>query len=45
MPKYLFHVNYLKQGTQELIDEGGTERMRAAELVMREAGGKLESMY
>lgn len=45
MPKYLFHVNYSKQGVQDIIEKGGSHRKQLAMAIMEDAGGTLESFY
>ena len=45
MPKYLLLVNYVGEGVQGLLKEGGTSRRAAAEAVCKSVGGSLEAMY
>jgi len=45
MPKYLLKVNYVGEGIQGLLEEGGTRRRAAAEALVKSLGGSLETMY
>ena len=45
MPKYLLQVNYVGDGINGLLSEGGSRRRAAAETVVKSVGGSLEVMY
>jgi uncharacterized protein with GYD domain len=45
MPKYLFQGSYTAEGAKGLQKEGGSKRRQAAEALLKEVGGKLESFY
>lgn len=45
MPKYLFEVNYVGDGVEGLLKEGGTGRRAAAEALVSSLGGTLEAYY
>jgi uncharacterized protein with GYD domain len=45
MPKYLLQANYVGQGVNGLLSEGGTARRAAAEKAIQSVGGTLESFY
>jgi uncharacterized protein with GYD domain len=45
MPKYLLQANYVGQGINGLLSEGGTARRAAAEKAIQSVGGTLESFY
>jgi uncharacterized protein with GYD domain len=45
MAKYLFQGNYVGDGLQGLIKEGGSSRRAAAAAAMESVGGSLESFY
>lgn len=45
MPTYMFHVHYTPMGVEEIIDQGGSQRMQSAVEVMDHVGGSLESWY
>lgn len=45
MPKYLFEIDYTAEGSGGLLKDGGTNRRKALEKMMKSAGGKLESLY
>ena len=45
MPKYLWQVHYLTEGTKGLVKDGGSKRRAAAKQAIESVGGKLESFY
>lgn len=45
MAKYLIEANYVGDGIQGLMKEGGTSRQAAAAAAMASVGGTLESFY
>ncbi len=45
MPRYLFQINYVGQGAQGLLKEGGTNRRAVADGLAKQLGGVLESFY
>jgi uncharacterized protein with GYD domain len=45
MAKYLIHANYVGEGMQGLLKEGGTSRRAAVEQLMTSMGGTVESFY
>ncbi|GIW25827.1 GYD domain-containing protein [Meiothermus sp.] len=45
MPKYLVQVNYVGEGIQGLLKEGGSSRKAAAEALAKSVGGQIEVMY
>lgn len=45
MPKFLIHASYTSQGVKGLADQGGSKRKQAAEGLVKELGGRLESFY
>jgi uncharacterized protein with GYD domain len=45
MPKYLLQANYVGDGVQGLLKEGGTSRRAAAEKAVASLGGTLEAFY
>jgi uncharacterized protein with GYD domain len=45
MPKYLLQVNYVGEGIQGLLKEGGSSRKAAAEALVKSVGGSLDAMY
>jgi uncharacterized protein with GYD domain len=45
MPKYLLHVNYIGEGINGLLKEGGSSRRAAAEAAAQSVGGRFEAFY
>lgn len=45
MPKYLFEANYLSEGIQGLLKEGGTRRRAAVDQLFESLGGTVEAFY
>jgi uncharacterized protein with GYD domain len=45
MPKYLFEANYLSEGLQGLLKEGGTRRRAAVDQLFASLGGTVEVFY
>jgi uncharacterized protein with GYD domain len=45
MAKYLVKANYVGEGVQGLLSEGGTARRAAVQKGLESLGGTLESMY
>ena len=45
MPKYLIEGNYLPQGAQGLIKEGGSSRRAVIEGLAKGMGGSVEAVY
>jgi len=45
MPKYLIRANYVGDGVEGLLSEGGSSRRAAAIAAVESAGGSLESFY
>lgn len=45
MPKFLFEANYLAEGLNGLIKEGGTRRRGAVDELFKSLGGTVESFY
>lgn len=45
MPKYLIHGNYVGDGIQGLLTDGGTGRRAAVEALAESVGAKVESVY
>jgi uncharacterized protein with GYD domain len=45
MPKFLFEANYLTEGLNGLIKEGGTRRRGAVDELFKSLGGSVESFY
>jgi len=45
MQKYLIQVNYVGEGIQGLIKEGGTNRRATIEKVVKSLGGNMEAFY
>lgn len=45
MSKYLVRANYVGDGVQGLLKEGGTKRRDAARAAIESGGGTLECMY
>jgi uncharacterized protein with GYD domain len=45
MPKYLFEANYLAEGLNGLIKEGGTRRRAAVDNLFKSLGGTVEAFY
>jgi uncharacterized protein with GYD domain len=45
MPKYLFEANYLAEGLNGLIKEGGTRRRAAVDDLFKSLGGTVEAFY
>ncbi len=43
--KFLFQVNYTRDGLEGVIKDGGTGRQKAAAQLMESLGGHLESLY
>jgi len=45
MPKYLIQGSYTSEGTKGVRKDGGSKRRQAAEALIKEGGGKLDSLY
>ncbi len=45
MAKFLVRANYIGEGIQGLLKDGGSGRQKAVEKLAASVGGKLESMY
>jgi len=45
VPKYLISGSYSVEGTQGLLEEGGTSRKATVEQLVKGLGGSLESLY
>ena len=45
MAKYLLRANYVGNGIQGLLQEGGTKRRAAAAKAVKSVGGKMEAFY
>jgi uncharacterized protein with GYD domain len=45
MPKFLIEANYVGEGLQGLLKEGGTSRRAAVDKLLGSVGGKVESFY
>jgi uncharacterized protein with GYD domain len=45
MPKYLIHANYVGEGINGLMKEGGSSRRDAVKKLLESMGGNLESFY
>lgn len=45
MPKYLFQASYQPEGTKGLIKEGAAARRSSLEALLKQQGGRLESLY
>jgi len=45
MAKYLFQVNYVGEGMQGLIKDGGIKRRAAVDTLFKSAGGSIDSFY
>jgi uncharacterized protein with GYD domain len=45
MPKYLFEVDYSREGTKGLLEDGGSKRRAAVQKSLETMGGKLEAFY
>ena len=45
MPKYLVQANYVGEGIQGLLKEGGTSRRAVIEKLAQSLGGTVESFY
>ena len=45
MAKYLIHGNYVDEGIQGLMKEGGSSRRAAITKLVESVGGSLESIY
>lgn len=45
MSKYLIQANYVGEGVQGIINEGGTGRRKALEKAAEATGGRVEAMY
>jgi uncharacterized protein with GYD domain len=45
MPKYLFEADYLSEGINGLLKEGGTRRRAAVDDLFKSLGGTVESFY
>jgi uncharacterized protein with GYD domain len=45
MPKYLIQGGYTPEGTKGVRKDGGSKRRQAAEALIKEVGGKLDSFY
>ena len=45
MPKYLIQANYVGEGINGLLKEGGSSRRAVAEKLAKSVGGALEAFY
>ncbi len=45
MAKYLINASYTPEGAKGLIKEGGTNRKKLVEGMIRKLGGKMEAFY
>jgi uncharacterized protein with GYD domain len=45
MPKYLFEADYLAEGINGLLKEGGTRRRAAVDDLFKSLGGTMEAFY
>ncbi|WP_089400076.1 GYD domain-containing protein [Noviherbaspirillum humi] len=45
MPKYLIEANYLSEGINGLLKEGGTQRRAAVDALFKSMGGTVEAFY
>jgi uncharacterized protein with GYD domain len=45
MPKYLFHGSYRPEGTKGLMKEGASQRRANLEALLKQQGGRLETLY
>lgn len=45
MPKYLIEANYLSEGINGLLKEGGTRRRAAVDDLFKSLGGTVEAFY
>jgi uncharacterized protein with GYD domain len=45
MPKYLFEADYLSEGINGLLKEGGTRRRAAVDELFKSLGGTVEAFY
>lgn len=45
MPKYLVEANYVGQGVQGLLKEGGSSRRAVVEKLIKSLGGTMEAFY
>lgn len=45
MPKYLFEANYLSEGINGLLKEGGTRRRAAVDELFKSMGGTVDAFY
>jgi uncharacterized protein with GYD domain len=45
MAKYLVMANYVGDGVQGLMKDGGTGRVKAVKKLLASVGGKVEAMY
>jgi len=45
MPKYLWQVSYTPEGVKGLQKDGGVGRRTAAQRLVEQSGGRLESFY
>jgi uncharacterized protein with GYD domain len=45
MPKYLIQASYVGEGVAGLLQEGGSERRKVSEQVIKAMGGKIEAFY
>lgn len=45
MPKFLIKGNYIGEGINGLMDEGGTSRREAVEQLISSLGGSMEALY
>lgn len=45
MPKYLIEANYLSEGINGLLKEGGTRRRAAVDELFKSMGGTVEAFY
>ena len=45
MPKHLIQPSYTVEGTKGLLKEGGTKRLAAVSVLMKQLGGSVEAFY
>ena len=45
MPKYLIEASYTAEGVKGLLQDGGTRRRTAVNILMKQLGGSVEAFY
>ena len=45
MPKYLFEVDYTKEGSAGLLETGGSQRRKTVSDAIESLGGRVEAFY